>query len=66
MKAEDVRVKGVNVQISVAVGSDAHEVGDRVVVQILEPIECEDDLNHDEDAGKCDVECLEVRIQNVL
>ena len=62
VRVEIVRVRDVNVQISVIVRSDVHEVGDRVVVQILEPIECEDELNHDEGAGQGDVDCLEMLI----
>ena len=62
VRVEIVRVENVKVQISVIVRNDVHEVVDRVVVQILEPIECENELNHDEGAGQGDVDCLEVLI----
>ena len=60
VRVEIVRVETVKVQVSVIVRSDVHEVVDRVVVQILEPIECESELNHDEGAGNGDVDYLEV------
>ena len=76
VNVEDGRVKGANlIEIlefghvgvdGMRVNGGAQGVDGQVVIQILEPIECESERNRDENVDQSDVDFLEVLVQNVL
>ena len=64
-------MRDVGVQINVIVESGALEIGDGVMIQVIEPLECEDEHKWVngwvyEDAGESGVDYLEMLFQNVL